>query len=118
MLEQLAKRNELSPAILPELRSIFAGLVPISTWQVLGPFPFEGGPSLASLEPVDSSATFDGVGGKSVTWKTAKAIDRDGQIDLGRVYNSRRRPGRLCVTPRSRARPSGKRRWSSAPTTR
>ncbi len=50
VLEQLAKRNELSPAVLPELRSIFAGLVPISTWKVLGPFPINGGPSLVADE--------------------------------------------------------------------
>ena len=36
VLEQLANRNELSPSVLPELRSIFAALVPISTWKVLG----------------------------------------------------------------------------------
>ena len=85
MLEQLAKRNELSPAVLPELRSIFAGLAPISTWKVLGPFPIDGGPSLAADKPIELSASFEGVGGKRVTWKTAKAVDHDGQIDLGRV---------------------------------
>jgi putative membrane-bound dehydrogenase-like protein len=86
VLEQLAKRNELSPAVLPELRSIFAGLVPITTWNVLGSFPITGGPSLDPLMPVELSATFKGVGGKPVTWKTATAVDHDGQIDLGRVY--------------------------------
>jgi putative membrane-bound dehydrogenase-like protein len=86
VLEQLANRNELSPAVLPELRSIFAGLVPISTWKVLGPFPINGGPSFVAEKPIDLSASFEGVGGKRVTWKAAKAVDRDGKIDLGRAY--------------------------------
>ena len=87
LLEQLANRNELSPAALPELRSIFAALRPISEWKVLGPFPIKSGPSLAVDKPVELSAGFEGVGGKRVTWKSAKATDHDGQIDLGRVYS-------------------------------
>ena len=71
LLDQLAKRNELSPAVLPELRSIFAGVTPISTWKVLGPFPIKGGPALAADRPIESSASFEGVAGKRVTWKTA-----------------------------------------------
>ena len=66
LLDQLAKRNELSSAVLPELRSIFAGLVPISTWKVVGPFPIEGGPSMAADKPVELSASFEGAGGKKV----------------------------------------------------
>ena len=53
MLEQLANRNELPPSVLPELRSIFAAMVPVSTWKVLGPFPLNGGPSLTAEKPVE-----------------------------------------------------------------
>ncbi len=87
MLDQLAKRNELPSTVLPELRSIFAGMVPISTWKVLGPFPIEGGARLDPDKPIETSATFEGVAGKRVTWKTARAVDKNGQIDLGRFYN-------------------------------
>jgi putative membrane-bound dehydrogenase-like protein len=87
VLDQLAKRNELSPAVLPELRSIYASLVPISTWKVLGPFPIDGGPRLAVDKPVDLSSSLEGVGGKRVAWKTLKAVDSDGQIDLGQSYS-------------------------------
>ena len=38
------------------------------------------------IKSVELSARFEGVGGKKVRWKTAKAVDHDGQIDLGRVY--------------------------------
>ena len=37
-------------------------------------------------KPVNLSASFEDVRGKRVTWKTAKAVDHDGQIDLGRIF--------------------------------
>jgi putative membrane-bound dehydrogenase-like protein len=86
VLDQLARRNELSPAVLPELRLIYEGLVPVSSWKVLGPFPIDGGPGLDPSKTVDFAATFPGIGSQKVRWKTATAIDKDGQIDLGQVY--------------------------------
>ena len=53
---------------------------------MLGPFAINGGPSLVAEKPIDLSAGFEGVGGKRATWKTAKAVAGDGQIDLGLVY--------------------------------
>ena len=39
-----------------------------------------------------------------MTWKTARAVDDDGQIDLGRIYHARRRPGGLRLRRDRRAR--------------
>jgi len=87
VLDQLSKRNELPEAVVPELRSIFAGIVPIASWQVLGPFPSDQVPTRGAHDSVDLSASFVGVGGKRVTWQSVNAVDPDGQIDLGRTYS-------------------------------
>ena len=88
VLDQLAKRNELPPAVLPELRSIYAGLVPITSWQVLGPFPIDDGAkprrrqtgrSLGQLRGSRRQARRPG--------KPPRRSTLDGQIDLGRIYS-------------------------------
>jgi len=87
VLDQLAKRNELPPSALPELRSIYATLKPVTSWQLLGPFPIAAVPSLAADKPIDLKASLEGSGGHRVTWRLAKAVDTRGQINLGRIYS-------------------------------
>ena len=87
ILEQLAKRNELPTSALPELRAVFNGLEPIQTWKLLGqfaisdeaPFPIDG--------PVDLNAEYKGVNDRNAAWRTGKAVDLKGQIDLARTYS-------------------------------
>jgi len=87
VLEQLAARHELPPSIVPELRSIYAAVVPLTAWHVVGPFPIARPPALAAEKPIDLSASFDGAGGKRVAWASAQPVDSQGQIDLGRIYS-------------------------------
>ncbi len=39
VLDQLAVRNELPPSALPELRSIYAALKPVTSWHAAGTVP-------------------------------------------------------------------------------
>ena len=87
VFSQLAARNELPPSALPELRSIYAALNPVTSWHVLGPFPIASVPSLAADKPIDLKASLEGSGGQRVTWRLAKAVDARGQINLGRIYS-------------------------------
>ena len=87
VLDQLASRQELPPEAIPELRSIYTGLVPVKSWQVLGPFAFDQPPALAVDKPVDLKASWNGFEGRQVSWRVAEAVDAHGQIDLGRVYS-------------------------------
>ena len=45
VLDQLARRNELPPEVVPELRSIYALETPVTSWKVLGPFAIAAPPS-------------------------------------------------------------------------
>ncbi len=87
VLEQLARRRELAPALLPELRTIYAGLKPITDWRVAGPFPIAGSPSIDTNKPIDPKASFEGAGGRHVSWRSVKPVDARGQLDLGRAYS-------------------------------
>ena len=87
VLEQLAQRHELAPALVPELRSIFAGVKPITDWRVVGPFPIAAAPGLDATRPIDPKAGFEGTGGRHVTWRTVKPADPGGQVDLGHIYS-------------------------------
>ncbi len=112
VLEQLAKRNELSPAVLPELRSIFAGSESGSIVERAGTVSHRRRPpSLAADKPIDLSASFEGVGGKRVTWKPAKAVDprradrpgtglyrrRAGGLWLRRGHSAKERTAQMVV---------------------
>src|SRR5262249_59233625 len=57
-LDRLARRGELPPAIVPELRAIYARLKPILSWQLLGPFPIAAAPEVAPDRPIDLKAVF------------------------------------------------------------
>ena len=87
VLDQLAARRELPPAAIPELRSIYTGLVPVDGWHVLGPFAFDPPPGVAAEKPIDLAATWNGFEGKKVSWRAADAVDSRGQIDLGKIYS-------------------------------
>jgi putative membrane-bound dehydrogenase-like protein len=88
VLDQLAARHELSPGVVPELRSIYVGVVPVTSWQLLGPFPIAAPPELRAEQPVDLAARWNGADGKTVAWRAAQAADTHGTIDLAKVYSS------------------------------
>ncbi len=88
VLDQLAGRHELPPGAIPALRAIYVGVVPVTSWHLLGPFPIAAPPELHAEKSVDLSAKWKGADGKTVAWRTAQAVDTQGQIDLGRIYSS------------------------------
>jgi putative membrane-bound dehydrogenase-like protein len=87
VLDQLARRNELPPALVPELGTIYAGLAPIAAWRVVGPFPITADPKISPEKPAEPSASYEGAGGRRVTWRTVELADKRGQVDLGRTYS-------------------------------
>jgi putative heme-binding domain-containing protein len=87
VLEQLAKRNELSPAVLPELRTIFTGLEPVRAWKVLGPIPIQSPFTIPADRPIDLTASHEGAEGRRITWQPARLADARGQVDLGQIYS-------------------------------
>jgi putative heme-binding domain-containing protein len=87
VLDQLAKRNELSPAVLPELRTIFTGLEPVRAWKVLGPFPIKSPFMIPVDRPIDLAASHEGAGGWRIAWQPAQLADVKGQVDLGQIYS-------------------------------
>jgi putative membrane-bound dehydrogenase-like protein len=87
VLDQLARRHELAPALLPELRTIYAGLKPVTEWRVAGPFPIAAPPVLDANQAIDPKARFEGAGGRHVTWRSVKPVDPNGLLDLGRTYS-------------------------------
>jgi putative membrane-bound dehydrogenase-like protein len=88
VLERLHERKELSPSLLPELSRIFASARPIMGWRLLGPFAKDAEPPFAVDQAIDQAATFSNKRGREVSWRPVRAIDADGQVDLGRVYDN------------------------------
>ena len=88
VFERLAGRNELNPSILPELRKVYTRSRPVSAWDVAGPFPIKTGPPFPLTGPVDLKATFPGYRDEPLAWKKARAVDRKGQVDLGKLYGT------------------------------
>ena len=73
---------------MPELRSIFAGLAPVTDLEGAGPVSVRPSRRVSPVEkPVDLSASFERVGAGGCTWQAAKAGRSRGQIDLGRIYS-------------------------------
>ena len=104
LLEQLAKRNELSPAVLPELRSIFAGHGAHFHLEGARTVPHRGRTESCRRKPVDLSASFEGVGGKRVTWKDRESGRR---MTARSTWDGILPTTTTCppmATPRSRAR--------------
>jgi putative membrane-bound dehydrogenase-like protein len=86
-LEKLSARKELPSTALPELRKIYSQVRPVSRWQVLGPLPIEAVPPFKVDAPIDLKASYTGFQDRPIHWRVARAVDKQGQIDLGRVYN-------------------------------
>ncbi len=85
VLERLAGRKELPPSALPELRKIYGAIRPIAAWKVVGPFKLNERPPFPTNRPVDTSKplTYEG---KPLEWKSAKAKDAEGQVDLNELF--------------------------------
>ena len=86
VLDELAKRHELSSAAVPELAKIYAGVQSIKSWRIVGPLPIDEKLPFAVESPIDFSANLHGVEGKSLAWRDRRAIDAKGQVDLNRVF--------------------------------
>ena len=87
ILEELARRHELSPSLLPELRRIFTSARPVTDWQILGPFAIEAAAPVSPGGPIDLTARHAGAGDEPVSWKPARPVDARGQVDLGAVFS-------------------------------
>ncbi|AGA25493.1 PVC-type heme-binding CxxCH protein [Singulisphaera acidiphila] len=88
VLDQLAARRELPPALVPELRKIYTSLQPVTAWQLAGPFEIDAAPPVPVEGPVDLTATLVGAQDEPVTWKKAKLVDKQGRVDLHKLYSS------------------------------
>jgi putative heme-binding domain-containing protein len=84
VLDELAKRRELSPSLLPELRKVFASNQPVMRWRVLGPFPREAEPPFSLEGAIDLEASYTNDKGAPADWKRVRPADRNGQVDLAK----------------------------------
>jgi putative membrane-bound dehydrogenase-like protein len=89
VLDQLAARRELSPAVVPELRKIYESLQPVTEWRVLGPFKIDNAPPFSPEGTIDLNASHTDAKGEPAVWKTAKAVDDNGQVNLAQIYSDR-----------------------------
>jgi putative heme-binding domain-containing protein len=85
-LEQLVKRNEVSPELLPELCGIYSAFEPVLSWQLIGPFPNDG-----SAYPPERELNFDAVydGARAgVRWRAGKGdAHNHGKVNLAALYD-------------------------------
>jgi putative membrane-bound dehydrogenase-like protein len=90
ILEQLAARKELPSTALAELRKIYTRTRPLRDWHVVGPFPMKTEPPfpIEKSGAVDFKAKFSGFRDDPLAWKTTRAIDNHGQVDLGKLYSN------------------------------
>jgi putative membrane-bound dehydrogenase-like protein len=80
VLEELAKRNELPPAAIPELRSVYEAYAPVTEWKLIGPFPGRD-----AGYPPETEQKFDAVyhaDDKQVRWRDRAADPRTGRVNL------------------------------------
>ena len=87
ILEELARRHELSPSLLPELRRIYTSARPVTDWQILGPFAIEAAAPVSPDGPIDLTARHAGAGDEPVSWKPARPVDARGRVDLGAAFS-------------------------------
>src|SRR5262249_10547735 len=67
VLEELAKRNEMPAAVVPELRAVYETHAPVVRWKLIGPFPNDG-----KAHPPEKELKFDAVykgAGGDVRWR-------------------------------------------------
>jgi putative membrane-bound dehydrogenase-like protein len=88
VLEQLAKRNELSPSLVPELVKIYSPSRPLTGWRILGPFKIDDKLPVSPEGPIDLSASLPGIDGKPMTWRRTRRVAEDGGVDLNRLISS------------------------------
>jgi putative membrane-bound dehydrogenase-like protein len=85
VLERLAERKELPSTALPELRRIYTRTRPLQRWHLIGPFPIEAEPPFPTGAAVDLKATYPGFQDRPFAWRSARPVDFQGQIDVGKV---------------------------------
>jgi putative membrane-bound dehydrogenase-like protein len=88
VLDRLAGRHEIDPAMLPELRKIFSGLQPIAQWRILGPFALDAKPPVSPEKPIDVNAAVPALDGKPATWILGREEDDKGRIDLAKILST------------------------------
>jgi putative heme-binding domain-containing protein len=86
-LEELAKRNEIPAAALPELREVFSSFAPVLPWQLIGPFPRDG-----KEHPPQTEQKFDAVyrgADKEVRWHPVRAdAGQNGRVNLYKLLTT------------------------------
>jgi putative membrane-bound dehydrogenase-like protein len=79
-LEELAKRNELPPGVISELREVYGSYAPVTNWKLIG--PFEGREKSYPPETEQRfGAIYDGVE-KKVRWRDAHVDPKTGRVNL------------------------------------
>lgn len=78
------RRNAPSP---DAHRSPFEKTRPILSWRLLGPFSFESAPPVAFDRPIDLKVPHADRQGKQAIWREVRSDDRDGAIDLKRIFS-------------------------------
>ena len=53
VFQQLADRKELSPSVVTELRKIYSGTQPITTWNVVGPLARDNHAQIDAEKEID-----------------------------------------------------------------
>jgi putative membrane-bound dehydrogenase-like protein len=85
-LQELVKRHEIGPELLPELRGIYTAFEPILSWRLIGPFPND-----AKVYPPEREQKFDAVydGARAhAKWRAEKADPgKHGDVNLARLYD-------------------------------
>jgi putative membrane-bound dehydrogenase-like protein len=87
LLAELAKRNELPAAVLPELRTVYLSHAPIASWRLIGPFP-----GLDKANPPETELNFDAVydaAGKKLKWRSDQRADlkNHGRVNLAALFS-------------------------------
>lgn len=88
ILEQLARRNELPPSTLPELRKVFAAIQPVMDWQIVGTFKADERPPFRPGAPIDVKKPLILPSGKTLEWSSTTAVDTQGQVDLTKLFKN------------------------------
>jgi putative heme-binding domain-containing protein len=85
VLEELAKRNEVPAAVVPELRAVYTSYAPLLRWKLIGPFPKDGKPYPPEKE-LKLAAVYKG-DGQDVKWRDGQGDPRlHGKINLLPLY--------------------------------
>jgi putative heme-binding domain-containing protein len=86
ILDELAKRNELPPAALTELRTVYTAYAPVLSWKLIGPFPNDD-----KSYPPEKEQKFDAVykgAAKDVKWSDRQGNPKQfGKVDLQKTYS-------------------------------